>query len=293
MTHDIHCLIDARHELGEGATWDERTNRLLWCDIKGCAIHAYDWASGEQQVWSFPDTIGSFGLTEDGRFIVARRNSVVLFDPQSGEEIHIADIEKDNEHTRTNDGKVGPDGAFWVGTMHDHKPREPLGALYRVTVDGSVTKIVDGLYVSNGLAWSPDGTRLYHADSSSGYVDIWDFDPATGSAANRRRFVDLKNEDGRPDGATTDTEGNYWSAGVSAGVVNCFSPDGELIEKVPFPVPRPTIPCFCGPDLDTLVVTSLRPGDDPALLEEHPMSGSLFAFKPGKRGLPPYRFRIS
>lgn len=291
--HEIHCLIDARNELGEGATWDERTGTLLWCDIKGCAIHAYDWQSGERKTWSFADTIGSFGLTDDGRFIVARRNSVVLFDPQTGEEIHIADIEKDDERTRTNDGKVGPDGAFWVGTMDESSPREPIGALYRVTMDGQVTKVVDGLYVSNGLSWSPDGTRMYHADSTPGYVDIWDFDPQTGSATNRRRFLDLKNEDGRPDGAAIDSDGNYWSAGVSAGVVNCFSPDGALIEKVEMPVPRPTIPCFCGPDLDTLVVTSLRPGNDPDLLKKHPMSGSLFSFKPGKRGLPLYRFRTS
>ena len=82
---------------------------------------------------------------------------------------------------RLNDGKVGPDGAFWVGSMDENSPRQKIAALYRVTADGRITKEQDGYAVSNGLAWSPDGRIMYHSDSTAGIIEAWDFDPATGA----------------------------------------------------------------------------------------------------------------
>ncbi len=291
--YDVTCLIDARCELAECPVWDNRAEKLYWCDITGCAIHSHDWSSGERESWTFADTVGSFGLCDDGRLVVARRDRIVLFDMANGEETHLADIEADNPHTRTNDGKVGPDGAFWVGTMDDRSPRQPIAGLYRVGFDGEVRKIASAITVSNGLAWSPDGLTLYHADSRPGFIDTWAFDPETGTASDRHRLIDLADDAGRPDGGTVDTEGHYWSAGISAGVINRISPAGAIFETVEMPVPAPTMPCFCGPDLDTMVVTSLRPHGNAKLLDEYPMSGSLFAFKPGVLGLPPYRFRTA
>ena len=132
---------------------------------------------------------------------------------------------------RLNDGKVGPDGAFWVGSMDENTPRQPTGALYRVTADGRIERKAEGYRVSNGLAWSPDGRIMYHSDSSPGIIEAWDFDPATGGMTNHRRLAKLTNEEGRPDGAAIDMDGNYWSAGPSAGCLNCFSPDGKLLER--------------------------------------------------------------
>lgn len=289
MTAEITCLLDGRFALAECPTWDERRQKLFFTDIKGKAIHALDWKSRELETWTFAKEVGSFALCEDGRLIVAVWNQVVLFDPQSGAQQAIASIEADNPHTRLNDGKAGPDGAFWVGTMDNRSPRQPVAGLYRVAPDGKVTQILDGLHVSNGLAWSPDGTAMYHADSSPGWVDRWTFDPASGAVSGRTRFAQLTNETGRPDGATVDSSGNYWSAGVSAGVLNCFSPAGALLAKFTLPVPRPTMPCFCGPELADLVITSLRP-DDAASIEAAPQSGSLFHLRPGLTGLPAYRF---
>ena len=262
MTPRITCLLDSRNALAECPTWDERANRLLWCDIRGRAIHAYDWESGARQSWSFPDVVGSFGLTDDDRFIVALRDRVVLFDPGTGDTALVAEIEADDPRTRLNDGKVAPDGSFFVGSMDDRPQREPIGALYRICPDGVVTRITDGLYVSNGLAWSPDGRTLYHSDSSPAWIDTWRFDPTTGAVTDRHRFANVTDAEGRPDGATVDDKGNYWSAGVSAGVVNCYAPTGERVCRIAMPVPRPTMPCFCGPDLSTMVVTSLRPSGD-------------------------------
>ena len=128
--------------------------------------------------------------------------------------------------------------------MDKNTPRQKLGALYRVTADGKMEKRAEGYAVSNGLAWSPDGRIMYHSDLTAAIIEAWDFDPATGGMSNHRIIAQLTNEDGRPDGAAVDVNGNYWSAGPSAGCINCFSPTGQLLEKMPFPVPGPTMPCF-------------------------------------------------
>ncbi|MBN8897371.1 MAG: SMP-30/gluconolactonase/LRE family protein, partial [Rhodospirillales bacterium] len=185
--------------------------------------------------------------------------------------------------TRLNDGKVGPDGAFWVGSIDERSPRQPIGALYRVTADGRVEKRADGIANSNGLAWSPDERVMYHSDTAAGVIEAWDFDVATGDMRNHRVLARLGNEDGRPDGAAMDADGNYWSAGPSAGCINCFSPSGELLAKIPFPVPGPTMPCFAD---EQMYVTSLREGKSAEVLAAHPGLGGLFRAPAPATGAP-------
>jgi sugar lactone lactonase YvrE len=167
--------------------------------------------------------------------------------------------------------------------MDDSPAKRPIAALYRVTPDGRIEKQAEGYGVSNGLAWSPDGRVMYHSDTRGPRIDAWDFDAATGALANRRRFATLSEAEGRPDGGATDAEGCYWSAGISAGCLNRFSPAGELLAKVAMPVPAPTMPCFAGPHL---YVTSLRNGRDPDLLARHPTMGGLFRLPAPVAGCP-------
>lgn len=290
MTFQISRLLETSYRLGECPTWDERTNRLLWTDIQGRTIQSMDWTTRQIDTYSFDNEVGSFGLTDDGRLVVAVWDRIILFDPATGSQSVLAEIETDLPQTRLNDGKVGPDGAFWVGTMDTSSPREPIASLYRVDGRGDVAHIREDLRVSNGLAWSPDGTWMYHADSGPGWVEAYSFDPATGGLGSKMLYVQQTDETGRPDGATVDSDGNYWSAGVSAGVLNCFGPDGELLHAIRLPVPKPTMPCFCGPELDQLVVTSLKPGGE----EPGSLSGSLFLVEGhGRKGLPTYRFQVA
>jgi sugar lactone lactonase YvrE len=191
---------------------------------------------------------------------------------------------------RLNDGKVGPDGAFWVGSMDASGEANPAGTLYRFAPDGSVTVVTEGFRISNGLAWDAAGSRMYHSDSRGIWVDTYDFDPATGAATNRRRWLDLDEATGRPDGGACDVDGNYWSGGASAGRLNCFSPDGTLQKWVDLPNLRPTMPCFGGPALDTLFVTSLSVGVPAEDLARWPLCGATVSFPSGTRGVPVTRF---
>ncbi len=284
----FELVWDSRCGVAESPVWDAANRRLLFCDINGKRINALAIDTGARESWDFPEVVGSFGLCETGRLVVALRHRVVLFDTRSKMLTDLTAPVDEPATNRLNDGKVGPDGAFWVGSMDENSPRQPLGALYRITADGRVEKRSTGYAVSNGLAWSPDGRVMYHSDSTSAIIEAWDFDPASGATANHRIVAKLTNEDGRPDGAAMDSEGNYWSAGPSAGCINCFSPAGALLRKLPFPVPGPTMPCFAE---GFLYVTSLREGKSAEVLAAHPTLGGLFRCPAPAVGAPVALFR--
>ncbi|HEX3990813.1 MAG TPA: SMP-30/gluconolactonase/LRE family protein [Acetobacteraceae bacterium] len=279
----FELVWDARCGVAESPVWDQANRRLLFCDINGKKIHALDVDSGARETWILPEVVGSFGLCRSGRLVVALRHRVVLFDPATQAITELTQAVAEPDTNRLNDGKVGPDGAFWVGSMDENLPRQPLGSLYRVTADGRIEKRSEGYAVSNGLAWSPDGRTMYHSDSTAAIIQAWDFDPSTGGMSNHRVIVKLTNEDGRPDGAAMDADGNYWSAGPSAGCINCFSPTGRLLTKLPFPVPGPTMPAFAD---EFLYVTSLREGKSPEILAQYPTLGGLFRTPAPAEGAP-------
>lgn len=280
---DFELVWDSRCDVAESPVWDQAARRLLFCDINAKRINALSVDTGARESWDFPDIVGSFGLCRSGRLIVAQRHHVVLFDPKSGALTDLTPKIKEQAINRLNDGKVGPDGAFWVGTLDGNSPRQKTAALYRVTADGQISKQEQGYANSNGLAWSPDGRIMYHSDSTTAFIEAWNFDPVTGGRTGHRILATLTNEDGRPDGAATDSDGNYWSAGPSAGCINCFSPAGDLLRKWTFPVPGPTMPCFAE---GALYVTSLREGKPPQMLAEHPTLGGLFRADAPAAGAP-------
>ena len=246
-------------KLGEGAFWHEGQQALYFVDIRKPALFRLDPKTDALQEWAMPEAIGSFGLCRDGRAIVALKSGVSFFDFATGGFEFIVNPEPDCATNRLNDGKVGPDGRFWVGSMDDRAERQPTAGLFRIDHDGTCTRMLDGLTISNGLAWSPDGRTMYHSDTVvPSYLQAFDYDLVTGSISHQRIVRRLTNEEGRPDGAAMDREGCYWSAGVSAGCVNRISPAGEILARYNVPMAAPTMPCFGGPDYKTLFVTSLQ-----------------------------------
>jgi sugar lactone lactonase YvrE len=286
----FELLVDAKNGVGEGPTWDDRRNCLWWTDIINKMLFRLDWPSRVLTSFPMPRRLGSLGLCESGRLILAFEDGVFLHEPGTDAYEFLCAIEPEIVTNRLNDGKVGPDGAFWVGSMDERSPRRPTGALYRVTRQGA-TRQVDNVTVSNGLAWSLDGRSLFHSDSTPSLIDRWDFDPRSGAISNRRQIANPASEIGRPDGAACDVEGCYWSAGVSAGKLNGWSPDGELLRQVTLPMPHPTMPCFGGPDLRTVFVTSLRSMGATTDLALWPQSGGLLVGDLGVAGVPVHRFR--
>lgn len=286
MTQEITRVAECQCQVGESIVWDDERNQLLWADIPAGTIYAHDPQSGSLSHWQLPEPVGAFGLADDGRLVVGMVSGVHLFDRASGKLVLLVDPEPEQAANRPkhrlNDGKVGPDGAFWIGSMHTETP---TAALYRVTGDGRAERKVEDLNTSNGLAFSADGRTMFHSDSRQQWIDRHDLDPVSGALSNRVRIASPGETDGRPDGAATDMEGTYWSAGVSAGCLNRYDRDGRLLARIPVPPRAPTMPCFGGPDMKTLFFTSLRRAD------AGPDCGNVFAMRVNVAGVPVKRFR--
>jgi sugar lactone lactonase YvrE len=190
---------------------------------------------------------------------------------------------------RMNDGRTDRQGRFVAGSMvmgrHDQD-----GGFYRLERDGSATHLFGGIALANATCFSPDGRTLYYADSFSDTVSAAEYDPATGALGRRRALFNTRQHGSAPDGATVDAEGNLWIALVQASKIGCFRPNGELLLLLDVPTPYPTCPCFGGPNLDVLYVTSIRNSGN-LMRSEHPNAGAILALRGlGARGLPEVLF---
>ncbi len=279
---DIVPLLDVRAELGEGTLWDPIAGVLWWVDIWGNTIHRTDPVRRTDERFDTPCHVGAVGVREAGGLVVSLANGFHFFDPATGAWTPIVDPESHRPDTRFNDGKPDRQGRFWSGTVFEDPPRrtEHVGALYRLDPDLTCHRMVDGIGSSNGLAFSPDSRTMYFADSQSGFVWAWDFDPATGDIDRRRIFIDFRDTGGCADGATVDAEGCYWTTLPESGKLSRYDPDGRLMRIIVMPTSIPTCCEFGGRDLDILFVTSakLRKLTDP-------LAGALFALDVGVRGL--------
>jgi len=289
---DITCVVDAKAELGEGTLWDPLAQVLWWIDIWGRLIHRYDPATGQDDTWDAPEYLGCIGLRAKGGLVLTMVSGFYFFDPKTGLFDPITDPEADLPQTRFNDGKPDRQGRFWSGTMFEPPTPEPgrkiefIGALYRLDKDLSAHRMVEGIGCSNGLAWSPDSRIMYFSYSHSCEVVQYDFDPATGDVANRRRFIDMSVTGGVADGATVDAEGCYWVTIPVTGRVNRYDPAGRLMQSVRLPTDLPTCCEFGGSDLDVLYVTTAVLRRPPAHFVGQSNPGGLFALDVGVKGLP-------
>jgi len=277
-------LLDARAELGEGPFWDTRTQTLHWLDILNKRVYA-----GPDLLAQLDEFIGCAALRADGGLILALKNSIVDLKPGSIKPAVLAAL-SEPVNNRLNDGKCDPAGRFLAGSM-DLNESAPTGALY--SFDGkTVTKLLSGITISNGLTWSPDHQTFYYTDTPTRQVTAFDYDLATGQVANPRPAVRVPDGLGWPDGMTSDTDGNLWIAMWGGAQVTKWDPrTGRLLDQIPMPVLQPSSCIFGGADLNELYVTSARKGLGQADLAKYPLSGGLFKIDTDVTGVPTFQFR--
>jgi sugar lactone lactonase YvrE/DNA-binding NarL/FixJ family response regulator len=280
---DFEIAVPPTAALGEGPRWDEVSATLLWVDIPGRSVHRYDPATGHDEVQQVSDVVSLAVPRRRGGVVVGLPDGLHLLNGKQS--LRLVAIEPERPDTRTNDGACDAAGRLWVGTMALDE-RSPVGALYRVDPDHSVTTILTGTTISNGLGWSPSGTSFYFIDSPTHRVDVFDFDVATGTLENRRPFAAVKVKGAVPDGLTVDAEGGVWAALHGGWGLNRYSPDGELVAEVRLPVAKVTSCCFGGPELRDLYVTTRRDGLSDAEVARQPLSGALLRLDVGVAGLP-------
>lgn len=280
---NVELMFDAKATLGEGPAWDEKTQTLYWVDILQKKIYA-----GTELLAELDDLIGCLAPRKNGNLILGKRASFVDFDLNTSQQTVLASL-SESATNRMNDGKCDPAGRFLAGTM-DMNEKEASGSLYLFDGRG-VTRLFDGIRISNGLAWSRDYKTFYYIDTPTREVKAFDYDISTGEIANPRVVIHVPESLGWPDGMTSDTEGNLWIAMWGGTQVTRWNPNtGQLLEQIPVPALQSSCPVFGGRDRNELYVTSARVGMSEVDLTKYPLSGGLFKVTTKFEGMPTFEF---
>ena len=264
-------------ELGEGPAWVERDRALWFVDIKRQQIHRYDAADGGKRSWPAPEQVGFVFPAKRGGFVAGLQSGLHHFDEATGVFEQIVAVEPDLPANRLNDGVVDPQGRLWFGTM-DNGERAKSGAFYCFAGRELTRTPIDGIAITNGPAVSPDGLLLYVVDTLKGTIDRADIRD-DGTLGQRRPFVRIDPRHGHPDGPTIDAEGCVWISLYAGWEARRYSPAGELLERVRFPVANITKLAFGGDDLRTAYATTARQWLSEEEIAKQPQIGDLFEFR--------------
>ena len=286
----ITVAYDEVMQTGECPLWHPQEQALYWVDIPAQRLHRWSASDGQTQSWQTPEMLACIARQADGSWLAGMQSGLfqlTTHDDGSVTSQARATVSHAHSDMRFNDGRCDRQGRFWAGTMLlDMAAGSPVGALYRYSAGQTepLTAQLSELIVPNGLGFSPDGRTMYLSDSHPSVQKIWafDYDIDSGTPHSRRLFVDMNDYLGRPDGAAVDADGCYWICGNDAGLVHRFTPEGKLDRSLAVPVKKPAMCAFGGARLDTLFVTSIRPGGD---LSDQPLAGGVFALQPGVQGL--------
>jgi sugar lactone lactonase YvrE len=268
---------------GEGPFWDVVNDRLLLVDMLAGTVVAVD-ADGGTRRHKLSKVAAAVRGRRSGGYVLATENQFVLLGPDLSEERPLPAVFTDPA-IRMNDGGCDPQGRFHCGTMaYDETPG--AGTLYRLDPDGSVHVTLREVTISNGLQWNRAGETVFYADTPTGRVDSFDFDPATGAFTDRRTFTEISGG-GHPDGMAIDEEDGIWVALWGGGAVHRYDVFGRLDFVVDLPVSNVTACAFGGADLRTVFITTSRQGLDES---EEPDAGAVFRYEAGVRGAPQHAF---
>jgi sugar lactone lactonase YvrE len=279
------CIWPLAATLGEGPVWHPAEQALYFVDIKQHKLHRCDADGGNRRTWDMPGETGFALPAASGGFVCGLAGRLVHFAPETGAFTPVTEFEADRPGNRLNDGHVAHDGAVWFGSM-DNAEAAASGALYRYGGEtrGGLTKHDDGIVITNGPAFSPDRKTFYHTDTLGKTVYAFDVDD-DGQLSGKRVFATIA-EPGWPDGTAIDAAGNVWVAVFRGARVLCYSPAGELLDTIAFPVPNVTKIAFGGPDLKTAFATTATKGLTDEERAAAPLAGGVFAFPVDVPGLP-------
>jgi sugar lactone lactonase YvrE len=287
-TDDIKAqiVLDAKAKLGEGSIWHPKENKLYWVDIEGKSLHIYDPVTNKDKEFALGSRVGTVVPIESGGALVALQSGIHKIDTKTGKLTFISNPLPDTVNLRFNDGKCDPAGRFWIGTLAMDSRRRGA-VLWRMDKDKSLHLMLDSVSISNGIVWTADRKTMYYNDTPTGTIQGFDYDDKTGEISNRRVVVRIARGGGSPDGMTIDADGNLWVALWGSGSVGKFDPrTGQLPQKIIVPAPNVSSCAFGGKNLETLYITTARAWVSEEKLKEFPLSGGLFAVKPGVRGVP-------
>lgn len=275
------CAVGAT--LGEGPVWVARDAALWFVDIKQRKVHRFDPVTNGLRSWDAPGQVGWVLPASDGAMIAGVQGGLYRFDPASGAFTLLTPVEADRPGNRLNDACTDPEGRIWFGSMDDAEA-EVTGE-YHCFEKGAVRPAgLPRVSITNGPAVSPDGRLLYYVDTIGGSIFVSDV-AEDGALSEPRTLAHIPEAEGHPDGPTVDSEGCVWVGVFGGWQARRYSPQGELLETVRFPVVNITKLAFGGEDLRTVYATTARLHLKPEDLPGQPEAGNLFSFRADVAGV--------
>lgn len=247
--------------LGEGALWDAQQQALYFLDIFGNKVFRHDPATGATRSWQTPGHVGAMALRDGGTgAVLALTDTLYTLDFATSSCEQLAGPAFDNPDVTINDGAADRRGRFVFGgcSAGMDNPR-PVGGLFSLNVDHSITQLDSGTHQSNSHCFAPDGKTLYCADSFLKTMYAYDYDLESGLVANKRVFADTSDLGGVPDGSAVDRDGIVWISIFQGGKIAAYRPDGRLERVIDLPVRLPASVAWGGTDLDRLYVMTIDP----------------------------------
>ena len=286
MSNTARLLLDCQCQLGEGPIWHPARQQLFFFDINEQTLFAVT-AEGEiADSWLFNETVAAAAVINDHTLALATDTGLKQFDLATGGMNRINEIEADRPDTRTNDSRVHPSGAFWIGTMTRSEQEAPVGSVYHYRA-GTLTTLKSGIKIPNATCFSPDGRIAYWTDTPTKQIMQVATDLTTGLPVGEwTLFADVSEGRGYPDGAVVDSQGYLWNAKWGGSCVVRHAPDGSIDRIVEVPVSQVTCPAFGGPDLKTLFITTANKNLSTEQLAAEKHAGSLFAIEVDVAGQP-------
>lgn len=282
-------LVDCRNILGEAVQWNMALQRVFWTDIFGNALWSCDENGDDIVCLDLPGSLCAFAFSQNGGMIAAFADGLYDLDPSTGHRRLLATYQPElGSRTRMNDGGLDRQGRFLVGGI-DEEGMHPITDVWSVSESG-VQPVLSGVGCANSIAFSPEGDTMYFADSRRRDIFAYQYDRATGTPGEKRRFATLGEGEGSPDGSCVDSEGALWNAQFGGGAVQRFLQTGERHIRVELGVPNVTCCCLGGRNLDLLFVTTASAGMDKAALKKWPWAGGLFVCQVETKGLKPLIF---
>ena len=283
-------VLDVHADLGEGPAWDSRSATLTWVDIHAGSLHVFNPGDGSDRSVNLGEYLGCAAPRLRGGWVLGLRSGFARLDSLGSAAKPVNNPEPHLPGNRFNDGKCDPAGRFLAGSMDDAEI-EASGSLYSLNPDGTVSTLLTGRRISNGLAWSPDYRTFYYIDTPTRVVMAYDYDLVTGKLANPRPAISVPPALGWPDGMTSDREGMLWVAMWAGAKLTRWNPlTGRLVAEISFPAFNVSSCAFGGPDLTDLYVTTARKGMDRDQLADYPHSGGLFRIQTDIQGMPTFPF---
>ncbi len=266
--------------LGEGPSYDPASGKLFWFDIEGRRLLEKAFPDGRTVVHALPFMASAIGFVDERTQLIVAENGLYLREAESGKLSLHTPLEAENDTTRSNDSRVHPSGAFWIGTM-SKREEKAAGSIYWF-FKGELRTLYRDVTVPNSICFSPDGTTAYFIDTPTGLLMAVACDPATGLPSGEPRiFIDWRDREGYMDGSVVDADGVLWNARWAAGAVDAWSPRGERLRTIALPAQQSTCPAFAGPGAERMIVTSAARGRD---LSREPLAGQTFLLDLPMRG---------